>query len=190
MKNSKPVTARHRIATSLLFVLLLISTPIIAANTNAVKTKTAPSCGWLHGNCFATKKSDLGKGTKITAIVLDNPQWLSEATIRGPASDTDCAPLLSDRKGPNVSQGLTFYSIQTDKSFDLAIGVVGKIASVKVKNGFVNTDINSDGISETYSQCTSAEGIHFEIRNSNATNNTPIWSGYYYLGYDVERTCP
>lgn len=146
--------------------------------------------GWFHGACFATSQSNLSKGTRIFVVVLNDPQSTLKATIRGLATVKNCTPLTPDRQKQNHLQGLFFYETNLESSFDLAIGVIGEVSQPHIGGKIIKADIGNNGVVEYFTHCATAEGISFSIRNSTPYETKPLWSGYYYLGYDVERTCP
>jgi hypothetical protein len=59
-----------------------------------------------------------------------------------------------------------------------------------VVNGLVQVDLNHDGQSEVFSSCATSEGIKFAVWTGKAYQVEPLWSGYEYLGYDLQPTCP
>jgi len=96
----------------------------------------------------------------------------------------------ADRRKHNLSEGVSFYEVKSAKVFDFAIGVVGDVSEPRVKEGVVHVGIGSDGIFERFTFCATSEGLSFNVWASAPFEKDPVWSGYYYLGYDVERTCP
>jgi hypothetical protein len=48
-------------------------------------------------------------------------------------------------------------------------------------------DLDGDGAAETVTECTSLEGVHVVVSPGEGKSS---WHAYYYLGYDVEPTCP
>jgi hypothetical protein len=38
--------------------------------------------------------------------------------------------------------------------------------------------------------CVTSEGVKFSAWEGEPYRGTPLWSDYYYLGYDVEPNCP
>jgi hypothetical protein len=159
--------------------------------TEQVENKTAASIfGWFDGSCFATMENNLSPDTEILVVVLDDPQILSAAKVVGPANAQMCGPMSSDRRQQNESGGLSFYQVKSDHTFGLAIGVVGAVARASIINDVVMADLGNDGIFERFTHCATNEGISFDIWASTPYEQNPLWSGYYYLGYDVERNCP
>ena len=51
-------------------------------------------------------------------------------------------------------------------------------------------DIDQDGRRDVFEHCASSEGVRFRVRSAGPGTAATLWSGYYYLGYDVEADCP
>lgn len=146
--------------------------------------------GWFDGNCFAIASKSLSPGTEIFVVTLDSPQSISSVKVVGSANEQRCGPLSPDRRAQNISEGLSFYEVKPDDGIGLAIGVIGEISQPKTREGVVQADLGNDGTFERFTLCATNEGLSFDIWTSTPYEHEPIWSGYYYLGYDVERTCP
>ena len=99
-------------------------------------------------------------------------------------SDATCPALLQDRRKPNESKW-SFYELQLPAPVDVGIGIAGQ---VNIVTG--GLDLNGDGVPEKFTQCASSEGIWFRVWSGPPYQGTPLWSGYYYLGYDTDVTCP
>ncbi|MDH5446994.1 MAG: hypothetical protein OEY52_15715 [Gammaproteobacteria bacterium] len=175
---------------SFLFIAIVAGGYFFAPTFFANAGAKLPVIGWLDSNCFAVTKKGLSNGTELFVVTLDGPQAVASATITGPANEKSCGPLADDRREHNASQGLSFYEIKSSTAFATAIGIVAKVANAKVKNEHVLADIDGDGKPEQFSMCATSEGLSFDVWPSEPFKQKPIWSGYYYLGYDVERTCP
>ena len=52
------------------------------------------------------------------------------------------------------------------------------------------TDLDGDGKRDTFTSCSTSEGVNFSVWNGEAYKSKLIWSDYYYLGYDSEADCP
>lgn len=162
----------------------------MAEKAPAKNKDAAEVIGWIDGTCFAVKQKDLRKGVDIFVVTLESPQTISSAKLLGPAKREKCGALAADRREHNVSQGLSFYEIKSAATLALGIGVLGKVTNTKVKDNLVLADVGGDGKIERFSLCATSEGLSFDVWNSEPFTQKPVWSGYYYLGYDVERTCP
>jgi len=133
------------------------------------------SVGWLHGNCYAIKNSNVLTGDKLTIVQLGKPQIISSASVIGAAKDGEkCFPLLEDRRTVNVDNGYLFYLIDSEPAINLGIAVVDETIQV---NKYV------------FDYCTTTEGVLYSLKKLNQNNSSNLWQGYYYLGYESEATC-
>ena len=55
--------------------------------------------------------------------------------------------------------------------------------------GAGRTDIDRDGVAETYRTCTSAEGVHLTAWAGEPLRGRRLWHHYHYVGYDMEPSC-
>ena len=103
-----------------------------------------------------------------------------------------CPALLPDRKDINMAEGYTFYKVSVSKQgmMDLGIALIGIEPALQQSQGIVHGDINGDHHENYFTQCNTSEGIQFSIWSDKAFKGDPIWSAYYYLGYDIESNCP
>ena len=92
--------------------------------------------------------------------------------------------LLIEPLGQSPS-GLEVRAQLLHQAVDLGIGVLGE---TKVVQGGI--DLTGDGRPETFTQCATSEGVSFRVWSGTPYQGLPLWSGYYYLGYDVEANCP
>ena len=131
----------------------------------------SPQFGWLHGNCIALETSIANLPQSIVLIdnaIGDTP---AEARIVSPAgTDGDCNALLADRAETNLASGNVFYLVEADEPVEFAIGILG----------------NYDSETLQYDYCFTSEGVKFSVSDDDRV----VWQEYYYLGYDVEPTCP
>jgi hypothetical protein len=162
--------------------------PPPAATTPSVTVSAAPlemRLGWVTGSCLATANKSLTPGSPITVVSLDDKGPIVDGRIGGrTASDATCPALLQDRRKQNESKW-SFYDLELSAHVDLGIGVTGEAKAVTG-----GLDLNADGAPEKFTQCASSEGVWFRVWSGPAYQGTPLWSGYYYLGYDIEVTCP
>lgn len=182
-----------------LLLFAIIVTLISCSNSKSRPPKeninnviSTPTFGWFDGSCFATKEKNIISGMDIFVVELGEIQKVASAKVIGPASVQTCSSLATDRRKQNQSEGLKFYQVEFEyeRSTELAIGIVGKKPKFNIVDGVVLSDVNDDGFFELFTLCATSEGISFDIWNSIPYQKDPIWSGYYYLGYDVERNCP
>lgn len=141
--------------------------------------------GWVTGACLATANKALTSGSPITVISVDDNASIVTGRVSGrTASDETCPALLQDRRKQNESKW-SFYELKLSRPVDLGIGIIGGAKAV-----IGGLDLNGDDAPEKFTQCASSEGVWFRVWSGPAYQGIPLWSGYYYLGYDVEVTCP
>jgi len=127
--------------------------------------------GWLAGNCLALSRSNLRTPRDFTLVDLSHDSKRIHGEVLRVATDTDnCPALLSDRQEVNKASGNSFYVVKLDAPSDLGIGIIGKVAVEPLSFG----------------QCMTSEGVRFTVMRG----SQQVWTGYYYLGYDSEATCP
>ena len=157
-------------------------------NDTRVAASLESTIGWLHKGCFAVKNDALQPKAALVVVKLDEPQTTVPATIvEKTVSSRLCPALLPDRKATNTARGLSFYEVafQDQQSVELGIGIVGAPTV-----GSTGIDVNKDGKPERFTQCATSEGISFGVWGVIWYEGKPLWSGYYYLGYDTQANCP
>ncbi len=128
--------------------------------------------GWVTGSCLAIANNTLTASSPIAVVSLDAKRSLVDGRIVGRAtSDATCPPLLQDRRKQNEASW-SFYELRLSSAVDLGV------------------DLTGDGLPEKFTQCSTSEGVSFRIWSGTPYQGMPLWSGYYYLGYDVESNCP
>ena len=149
--------------------------------------------GWFHGPCFAISDPNLARGTTVDLVVMGEPQTVLQAKVgEQMSSAASCPPLMEGRRRQNARSGTSFYGMMETKltATDMGIGIVSPPHKLAVLNGLAETDLNSDGQHEVFSSCATTEGIKFAVWTQRAYRGAPLWSTYYYLGYDMSPTCP
>jgi hypothetical protein len=148
-------------------------------------TSLAMRVGWVHGSCLAIANQALAGGTLITVVSLATKASIVDGRVVGrTTSDAVCPALMQERRKINESKW-SFYELKLPDAVDLGIGVTGE--SKLVPGGI---DLTGDGMPETFTECATSEGVSFRVWSGMPYQGVPIWSGYYYLGYDVETNCP
>jgi hypothetical protein len=153
----------------------------------------AERIGWFQGPCLAISNQQLAPGTSVTLVVMAEPQKVQQARSQEQTTDPKkCKALLQDRAAMNAKPGISFYALPPGSvdSLDMGIGIVEAPANPTVVNGLAQADLNRDGQTEVFSTCTTREGIKFAVWAGKPYQGEPRWSGYEYLGYDLEPTCP
>jgi hypothetical protein len=145
--------------------------------------------GWLQGNCLAINNEHLRAGTKIVLVSLAGSPKVSLAEVRQKTDNAGtCAALKADRRDINIQNVKGFYDITSKSPIDLAIGIVVKNKKIRRLDAYL--DVNGDGRKDTFDSCYTSEGIQFTIWDGDASKSKKLWTDYYYLGYDMEPTCP
>ena len=186
------ITANSNFAlsVSMLSTLYIVGcSSIIETNVSDNNSELESYVGWLHGNCFAVRNSNIVNSTNMLVVRLDNAQEvLYSKIVSKVGSGDECYPLLEDRRAINIENGLSYYIVRSEEPIDLGIGIVDK-DNTPAKN-YELLDLDGDGRKDTFSQCLTSEGIRFSVWNGVAYKSNLIWSDYYYLGYDAEPNCP
>ena len=153
----------------------------------------AERIGWFQGPCLAISNSHLAQGTSVALVVTGEPQKIQPARILEPTtSATTCKALLPDRAKTNATPGVAFYALETTNvgAADMGIGIVEPPAAPAIADGLARADLLRDGQSEVFTSCATSEGIKFAVWTAKSYQGDPRWSGYDYLGYDMQPTCP
>jgi len=146
--------------------------------------------GFIHQDCLAIKNKNLSKGEVIQLILLEEKQKLATAKIQKKVDQNEsCVILLEDRKEVNLENGWSFYKINNSE-LEFAIAITSSKLSTKQLDDFTTVDLNSDGNFEQFSICNTSEGINFSAWSGIPWKSREVWSDYYYLGYDMEPSCP
>ena len=144
--------------------------------------------GWMHGGCIAFSHDRVAAGTTLTLVSLDSePQDVTTAKVVGHATDSrDCPALLEDRRTANQEAGWSFYLVEPRLPSDFAIGLAD-LAPEGDPETYL--DLDGDGQQESFGYCATAEGLRFAVEPGSTGGGEALWSGYYYLGYDLQADC-
>jgi hypothetical protein len=166
-------------------LLLLLSGPAAKAEfrfTSQVGIAVAKS-GKV---CLAIHRRNFAVGSRVTLVLLQAPQSISEAEVLRPADSACPSPDESDRD-------LRRYEIRMLKgSLEPSAIAIAVFASSRpfVKHGdSVSADVDGDGVAESFRSCASSEGLHLTVWSGKPLEGKLRWHQYYYLGYDVESDC-
>jgi hypothetical protein len=143
--------------------------------------------GWTDDACLAIANPALAVDTPIVVVSLDaKPPALVDGRIVASTDSSEiCAPLRDERRAANMVAGAAFYEVMLSDTVKSGIAVVG--TAKRVGGGL---DVDGDGRSEIFTQCVTSEGVSYQVWRDVAYQGKALWSGYYYLGYDTEPTCP
>ncbi len=153
--------------------------------------------------CLVIKNSELEPGTPVTIMTFDDEdRFLTDrvldlrltGTIVGKtASDVNCPPLYDTRGGGNKDDGVSFYALALDdgplmnpEETVFGIGVLGRPAEDADP-----IDLDADGFPDSFTACKYYEGFEYVVWSGAPYEGEPVWSSYYYLGYETEEIeCP
>lgn len=127
-------------------------------------------------NCLRTS-GDVHPGMPIQIILIDR---------------NTAIPAVVGEEDPGCGDGAT---AQAQRTFELDapdlvagdFGIAVLDADAKIDNN--RTDLDGDGVIESYRICTSAEGFHATAWAGEWFEHRRIWHDYYYLGHDMIPTC-
>lgn len=182
-------------------VLLLLGVAVACGRVSEQESHSASSVpfpfaeriGWLHGPCLAIANPNLVAGTPIVLVLTGEPQKVQQARIgERTESPKKCQALMQGRAAVNAKPGMFFYTLETGTidSANMGFGVVAPPTNPEVVSGVVRMDLDQNGHGEVFSSCATTEGIKFAAWTEKAYQGQPRWSGYYYLDYESQPTCP
>lgn len=147
--------------------------------------------GWVHGRCLAIKRTDLSAGMVVQVVALESPQRTMKTSVTSVAThDSGCLALLPDRGKINQKKGRSFYILDLPEGVNfLAVGVLDYEGELLPVADGVRMDLDRDGKQEAAGFCQTSEGMKFFLLPVDQSGAPPIWSDYYYLGYDTKPTC-
>jgi hypothetical protein len=165
-------------------MLLVLASGVLACGRPPQDATVTTRIGWVTSGCLAISGDSIADGTPVTVVALgtDDTATVVEARVTGRGSTERKCPVRAAAASGDGS--LRFYTLSNP--LDVGIAVVGPVAR---KNGGI--DVNGDDRADQFTRCTASEGISFAVwTNGRPHTGAPFWSGYEYLGYDVEPDCP
>ena len=124
---------------------------------------------------------------------MGESQTVQQAKTLDQTTDpSTCKALMQGRATANAKPGVSFYALKAGalSSTDMGVGIVDAPANLVVVGGVAQVDLDRDSKNEVFSSCATSEGIKFAVWAGKAYQGEPLWSGYNYLGYDLEPNCP
>lgn len=173
-------------------MLLVLASGVLACARPPQEATVPTRIGWVTSGCMAISGDAIADGTPVTVVALGTGDTATvvDARVTGRGTAERKCPVRAAAASGDAS--LRFYtlsnpaSIPASSPIEVGIAVVGPVAR---KNGGV--DVNGDDRADQFTRCTASEGISFAVwTNGRAYTGKPFWSGYEYLGYDVEPDCP
>ena len=140
--------------------------------------------------CLAIANPSIKPGTKLTLVLQGEEPIIDTATVAELLSqDCDNNHLSSTELS---TSGPTYYRIRTDKQSKdggYAFAILQPSGPVAIQGRKIEVDLDGDGTKESFRQCASAEGVHYQVWSGEPFSGRPRWHWYIYAGYDLEPTC-
>src|SRR5688572_4055558 len=164
--------------------VLVLASGVLTCARSPTDAPGTTRIGWVTSGCLAVSGDSIANGTAVTVVALDDDDrtTVTEARVTGAGTAERKCPVR-----PAAATGdtnLRFFTLSSP--IDVGIAIVGPVSR---KNGGV--DVNGDDQADQFTKCTASEGISFAVWTSGRPHvGEPFWSGYEYLGYDLEPDCP
>ncbi len=169
-------------------MLLVLASGVLAC-ARPPRDATVPTrIGWVTSGCLAISDGSIADGTPVTVVALGTGDTATvvDARVTGRGTTERTCPVRAAAASGDGS--LRFYTLSTPASSPIEVGIA-VVGSVARKDGGI--DVNGDDRADQFTRCTASEGISFAVwTNGRPHTGEPFWSGYEYLGYDVEPDCP
>ncbi len=152
---------------------------VVARNLDGQPCLRVADSSLTPGLRFQTATIPVDGGSDITAIGLLEIVSVRPGACRGfPGAFEDTDYLL------RIIEGAVFPFPRA-----VSIAVVGGTARLVYSDGTLWTDLDGDGVPETFRECTSGEGKHLTLWSGVPLESERLWHIYFSLGYDVIPTC-
>lgn len=89
--------------------------------------------------------------------------------------------------GGDAASSHRYYRITSEGFAPGELGIAIVATAIEPPAG-ASTDIDGDGMRESYRACTSNEGVHLTVWTGDPVRRR-VWHHYHYLGYDVDPNC-
>ena len=168
--------------------LLVLVSGVLACARPAQDATATTRIGWVMSGCLAISGDSIADGTPVTVVALGTGDTATvvDARVTGRGTLERKCPVRAAAASGDGS--LRFYTLSTPASGPIEVGIA-MVGPVARKDGGV--DVNGDDRADQFTRCTASEGISFAVwTNGRPHTGEPVWSGYEYLGYDVEPDCP
>jgi len=140
--------------------------------------------------CLAIANPSIKPGSKLTLVAAGEEPMVGTATAAELLpKDCDNSHLSSTELS---NSGPTFYRIRTDeqwKNGGYAFAILQPSGPVTISGKKIEGDLDGDGTKESFRECASAEGVHYQVWSGEPFSGRPRWHWYIYAGYDLEPTC-
>ena len=164
--------------------LLVLASGVLACARAPQDAAVTTRIGWIASGCMAISDDSITDGTPVTIVAFGNGDrtTMVEARVTGRGTAKRKCPVRAAAASGDGS--LRFYTLSS--VVDAGIAIVGHV--VRTDGGI---DVNGDDRADLFTRCMASEGISFAVwTNGRPHAGEPFWSGYEYLGYDVEPDCP
>jgi hypothetical protein len=137
--------------------------------------------GWIASGCLAIADDTLAAGTPLTVVALGDRTSVIDLRVLARGTAERRCPVRAAAAAADPA--LRFYTLSGPIDVGIAIiGTVGRTGDA--------VDVNGDTRADQFTRCTASEGVSFAVWTNGRFVGEPFWSGYEYLGYDVEPDCP
>src|SRR5688500_14333033 len=164
--------------------VLVLAWGVLTCARSPTNAPVTTRIGWVASGCMAISDDSITDGSPVTIVAFgnDDSTTIVEARVTGRGTaDRKCPVRAAAASGDG---SLRFYTLSS--VVDAGIAIVGPV--VRKAGGI---DVNGDNRADQFTRCTASEGISFAVwTNGRPHAGEPFWSGYEYLGYDVEPDCP
>lgn len=137
--------------------------------------------------CLITSATSLNLGSQVNLVLLSVPQKVVSGTVVS-VSDRQCSEISKPHNVSGKYYRLSLLNNRTQLSIP-AIGVLTSSNQLHRVGLEVVSDLDGDGIEESFRSCASFEGLHLTVWSGQALTGTRKWHSYYYLGFGIEPTC-
>lgn len=127
--------------------------------------------------CIAIQNSNVASGSPVTLVTATLPQAFTQGEVRG-TSQSPC-PISQDVNPAYTSYDLhvTGPSLPNLMPF---IAVMGTSAPFSMHNNNVQADLDQNGKTEYFRECSANDGVHLTVWSGAPTTGSVIWHGFYY----------
>lgn len=168
-----------------ILITIMIAMTLMACAKDSDSAARSYNLAWFHGNCLALNETTIKTDWNI--FLLKESKEVIKATLGKKVEDDSCAPLLQDRREVNEAEGYSFYQLVGSEAVaDEEIGVALLTTEEILPEGL---DTNNNKQADSFSYCTTSEGVVFYSWDAEKGELEPFWQEYYYMGYDVEPSC-
>jgi hypothetical protein len=156
--------------------------------------------GWIS-DCLVIHNHDLQPGTPVTIMTIgDSDRFsadrvldlrLTGRIVDKASSEEICHLLADDRRAVMDPGNVSFYTVALDdgRFMNPEEGVFGVVVVGPAPPGAF--DFDGNGAADSFTACQYYEGFGFRVWSGEPYVGEPLWSDYYYLGYEIEEIdCP